>query len=90
MNTMLVVGSAPCLYDDVAAALELRPLAEIFLINGACTAIENAEHMLAGHEEKSTFFAEARRKAFQASSSISWMHDEAPRAGDAAHMPRHL
>lgn len=64
MNTMLVVGSAPCLHDDVAAALELRPLAEIMLINGACTAIESAEHMLAGHEEKCEFFAEARRKAF--------------------------
>lgn len=61
---MLVVGSAPCLFEDVAAALELRPLAEIMLVNGACTAIENAEHMLAGHEEKSEFFAAARRKAF--------------------------
>ena len=34
------------------------------LINGACTAIENAEHVLAGHEEKAEFFAAARRKVF--------------------------
>jgi hypothetical protein len=63
-RTMLVVGSAPCLFEDLAQALKLRPFAEIMLVNGACTAIENAEHVLAGHEEKSEFFAEARRKAF--------------------------
>ena len=61
---MLVVGSAPCLFEDLKEALKLRPFAEIMLINGACTAIERAEHMLAGHEEKAEFFAEARRKAF--------------------------
>ncbi len=61
---MLVVGSAPCLYDDVREALKLRPFAELMLINGACTAIENAEHVLAGHEEKAEFFAAARRKVF--------------------------
>ena len=64
MQTMLVVGSAPCLYEDVEEALKLRPLAEVMLINGACTAIEDAGHVLAGHEEKCEFFAEARKKAF--------------------------
>ncbi len=64
MDTMLVVGSAPCLYEDVEQALKLRPFSTLMLINGACTAIENAEHVLAGHEEKAEFFAEARRKAF--------------------------
>jgi hypothetical protein len=63
-NTLLVVGSAPCLYDDVARAYELRPFASVMLINGAGTAIENAEHVLAGHEEKAEFFAAARRKVF--------------------------
>jgi hypothetical protein len=67
MDTMLVVGSAPCLFDDVREALKLRPFAEIMLVNGACTAIESADHMLAGHEEKAEFFAEARRKKFPAS-----------------------
>ena len=64
MNTMLVVGSAPCLYEDVERALKLRPLASLMLVNGACTAIENAEHVLAGHEEKAEFFARERRRVF--------------------------
>lgn len=61
---MLVVGSAPCLYADVERALQLRPFASIMLVNGACTAIENAEHVLAGHEEKAEFFARERRTRF--------------------------
>jgi hypothetical protein len=61
---MLVVGSAPCLYDDVEEALKLRPFASLMLINGACTALENVEHVLAGHEEKAEFFAAARHKVF--------------------------
>jgi hypothetical protein len=64
MGTMLVVGSAPCLFADVEAALKLRPLASLMLVNGACTAIENAEHILAGHEEKAEFFARERRAKF--------------------------
>lgn len=61
---MLVVGSAPCLFDDVKQALALRPFASLMLVNGACTAIENAEHVLAGHEEKAEFFARERRRVF--------------------------
>lgn len=61
---MLVVGSAPCLYADVERALQIRPLASLMLVNGACTAIENAEHVLAGHEEKAEFFARERRRVF--------------------------
>lgn len=61
---MLVVGSAPCLYEDVERALKLRPLASLMLVNGACTAIENAEHILAGHEEKAEFFVRERRRVF--------------------------
>lgn len=64
MSTMLVVGSAPCLYDDVERALSLRPFASVMLVNGACTAIENAEHVLAGHEEKAEFFTRERRARF--------------------------
>lgn len=64
MNAMLVVGSAPCLYDDVAQALKLRPFASLMLVNGACTAFEHAEHVLAGHEEKAEFFARERRERF--------------------------
>lgn len=64
MSTMLVVGSAPCLFDDVARAFDLRPLASIMLVNGACTALERAEHVLAGHEEKAEQFARERRARF--------------------------
>jgi hypothetical protein len=61
---MLVVGSAPCLFDDVKRALTLRPFASMMLVNGACTAFENVEHVLAGHEEKAEFFARERRERF--------------------------
>src|SRR6185437_12931254 len=61
---MLVVGSAPCLHEDVKRALNLRPFASLMLVNGACTAVENAEHVLAGHEEKAEFFARERRARF--------------------------
>lgn len=64
MTTMLVVGSAPCLFDDVERALKLRPFASLMLVNGACTAFESAEHVLAGHEEKAEFFARERRERF--------------------------
>ena len=60
METLLVIGSERCVYDNVERARKLRPLAELMLINGACSAFENAEHVLAGHEEKAEFFAEAR------------------------------
>ena len=58
------MGSAPCLFEDVEDALALRPFASLMLVNGACTAIENAEHMLAGHEEKAEQFVRERNKAF--------------------------
>jgi len=61
---MLVVGSAPCVYEDVNRALSLRPFAELMLVNGAITAFENAEHFLAGHEEKAEFFIRERRRVF--------------------------
>jgi hypothetical protein len=64
MGTMLVVGSAPCVHEDVGRALAMRPFASLMLVNGACTAIENAEHVLAGHEEKAEFFARERRERF--------------------------
>lgn len=63
-GTLLVVGSAPCLFDDVERALKLRPMASVMLVNGAATAIENAEHVLSGHSYKAEEFAAARRKKF--------------------------
>jgi hypothetical protein len=61
---MLVVGSAPCVYDDVKRALAIRPFASLLTVNGACAAIENVEHMLCGHEEKTAEFVRARLNAF--------------------------
>lgn len=63
-GTLLVVGSAPCLFEDVERALAIRPFSALMLVNGACTAIENAEYVLAGHEEKASFFARERRAKF--------------------------
>lgn len=63
-GTLLVVGSAPCLFHDVERALALRPLAAVLLVNGACTTIERAEHVLSGHTDKAELFAAARRKRF--------------------------
>ncbi len=64
MRTLLVIGSAPCFNADVKAALELRPLAELMLINGAATLIEHAEHVLSGHSDKAETFAASRRTVF--------------------------
>ena len=64
MRVLLAVGSAPGLYADLANGLERYPDAEVMLINGACTAVEDAQHVLAGHTDKAEFFAKARADAF--------------------------
>lgn len=64
MRVLLVVGSAPCLHEDLAQAEFLYPDAEKMLVNGACIAVKDAEHMLCGHTGKSEMFIAAREKAF--------------------------
>lgn len=64
MTALLVVGSAPCLFDDLSRARALFWDAEYMLVNGACVAVECAEHVLAGHTAKAEQFARARREAF--------------------------
>jgi hypothetical protein len=64
MNTLLVVGSAPCLYTDVDTARELFPSAEVMTINDACGALPNIEHMLAGHTIKAEAFVAYRKEKF--------------------------
>lgn len=64
MTALIVVGSAPCLDEDLAAAKALYPDSHVLLINGACAAVEHAEYMLAGHTEKANDFLAARLKAF--------------------------
>jgi hypothetical protein len=63
-GTLLVVGSAPCVHEDIEKALKIRPLASVMLVNGACTLIENAEHVLSGHTDCAEAFAKQRRAKF--------------------------
>jgi hypothetical protein len=64
MTALLIVGSAPCLYNDLTAAREKFPDAHVLLVNGACAAVEDAQHVLAGHTSKAEEFAAARNAAF--------------------------
>ena len=66
MKALLIVGSAPCALADLAAARKLYPEAEVMTVNGACTMVRDAEHMLAGHSVKAEEFVAARKKAFPA------------------------
>jgi hypothetical protein len=63
-NALLVVGSAPCAYDDYAKAKEAYPFAETMVVNGASSMIEDADHVLIGHFESAKQFLEARKAAF--------------------------
>lgn len=63
-NTAIVVGSAPCLHDDLKRALDLYPFAFVCTVNGACVEVEEADAIVAGHTNKAEIFTEARRKAF--------------------------
>ena len=64
MTGLLIVGSAPCALEDLSKAQALYPFADIMLVNGACTLVEDADHMLAGHTAKAEEFVAARRRAF--------------------------
>lgn len=64
MNAAIVVGSAPCLHDDLKRALELYPFAFIITVNGACAEIEDADAIVAGHTAKAEKFVAARLAAF--------------------------
>ncbi len=64
MRVLLVVGSAPGLYADLAAAQALCDDFEVMLVNGAGAAVEAAQHVLAGHTDKAEEFVSARDKAF--------------------------
>jgi hypothetical protein len=64
MVALLVVGSAPCALDDLAKAKALYPDAEIMAVNGACTMVREAHHMLSGHTVKAEEFVRERKRAF--------------------------
>jgi len=57
----IVVGSAPCLHDDLKRALEIYPFAFIITVNGACVEVPEADAIVAGHTTKAEIFvAEVR------------------------------
>jgi len=60
----IVVGSAPCLHDDLKRALELYTFAFIVTVNGACVEIKDADAIVCGHTSKSEAFVKARLAAF--------------------------
>lgn len=62
-GSVLIVGSASCVYEDVKSAQALGPAA-MFLINGAALLFEHAEHWLIGHGEKAPQFRRAREQVF--------------------------
>lgn len=69
-KVLLAVGSAPCALEDYALAKKWFPNSETMLINGACSLIEDAEHMLAGHMDKAAEFVNARAAKFPFANSI--------------------
>ena len=80
----MVVGSAPCLYADVRAALELFSDAEIMAINEAGGALARVDHVLAGHTAKAEQFVSYRRQKFPNCKEFrvhaNWMRlNEAPK-----------
>lgn len=80
----MVVGSAPCLYEDVRAARELFPNAEVMAINEASGALEDVDHVLAGHSSKAEQFVRYRMSKFPHCKRFrvhaSWARvEEAPR-----------
>lgn len=60
----IVVGSAPCLHDDLKRALDLFPFAFVIAVNGACAEVEHADAIVAGHTSKAENFVAARLAAF--------------------------
>ena len=63
-GVLLVVGSAPCLFEDVKRALALYPTAAIMAVNGTCTCLPYIDYLLAGHTDKAEEFVAQREKAF--------------------------
>jgi hypothetical protein len=74
VTALLVVGSAPCALQDLEKAQALYPFADVMLVNGACTLVEQAEHMLAGHTVKAEEFVAARRQRFPHTGARIFVH----------------
>lgn len=64
MTLLLVAGSAPCLHEDLEQARRMFFDAETMTVNGAATAVEDVQHVLAGHTSLAEILHAARRAAF--------------------------
>lgn len=69
-KTLIVLGSAPCLYADLDSALSIRPEAHVIAVNEACGAVERIDHILAGHCDKARMFLDYRLKKFPDSDPV--------------------
>jgi hypothetical protein len=74
------VGSAPCYLDDYHRAKAIFPDAFVALVNGACTEIEEADAIVAGHTNKAEKFTAARRAVFPNSKFEVYANCGSPRA----------
>lgn len=63
-TALLVCGSAPCVHADLAAAKALYPVHEVMTINGACTVVPEAQHMLCGHTALSEDWVKERKRVY--------------------------
>lgn len=55
-GTVIVVGAAPCVFEDVVLAKRLRPGAELMALNEAGGAFRHIAHLYAGHHDKAAQF----------------------------------
>lgn len=63
-GTAIIVGAAPCLFDDLSAAIELRPDSTIFALNEVGMALPHIDHLFCGHYYKTPFFMAGRLKKY--------------------------
>ena len=59
---ILIVGSAPCLHEDVIAAMAMRPGAHVMALNEAAAAVRHIDHLYAGHYYKAPHFMAYRQQ----------------------------
>lgn len=78
MRPAVVVGSAPCAFEDLEAALWLLEDPFLIAVNGACTMVEHIDVMVAGHTAKAPAFVKARLEAFPGKLPEVWANYALP------------
>lgn len=64
MKPAIVVGSAPCYWQDLRNAKKAYPNAFVLVINGACVVVEEADAMLSGHITNVEKYVKTRTEQF--------------------------